>query len=155
MTVTPAIAAIVEIEKYYPVGPDRVFAAWASAEAMLAWSAPPEGWTMHCDAFALAVGHTDEWRFGLVGETPYINRNQYSAIEPGRRIAYTTTLSHGDRLEFAGAVCVTFDAVPDGCRLTCIETGIHLDHDDREGHLDGWNGMLDALGAYLVQPADV
>lgn len=149
-----AIPDIVEIEKLYPVSPERVFAAWASAEAMLAWSAPPEGWTMHCDAFALTVGHTDEWRFGVIGKTPYINRNQYSAIEPGRRIAYTTTLSLGRQLQFAGAVCVTLESVSGGCRLVCTETGIHFDQDDREGHREGWSAMLDALGDYLRVPAE-
>jgi uncharacterized protein YndB with AHSA1/START domain len=145
---TPVPASI-EIPKFYPVGPERVFAAWASEAAMSAWSAPPAGWTMRCEAFALQVGHSDEWQFGMIGETPYINRNQYSVIEPGRRIAYTTTLAHGDRVEFAGAVCVTFEPAPGGCRLTLTETGIHLVRDDREGHIDGWNAMLDALGEYL------
>jgi uncharacterized protein YndB with AHSA1/START domain len=148
-----SITGTVEIENLYPVSPEKVFAAWASAEAMLIWSAPPAGWEMSCDDFKLEVGHTDEWLFGPVGGEPYINRNEYTAIEPGRRIVYTTTLAYQGELKFAGAVSVTFEPSEGGCRLHFTEAGIHIGQDDREGHAEGWQCMLDALGSYLTEPA--
>ncbi|MFC3711187.1 SRPBCC domain-containing protein [Sphingoaurantiacus capsulatus] len=147
----PATAGIVEIAKPYAATPAQVFAAWASPQAMLIWSAPPPGWTMACTAFRLEIGHADEWRFGPEGEAPYVNINRYVAIEPDRRLAYTTTLSHEGQLDFAGSVCVTFEATESGCHLTLIEAGIYLDADDRDGHEAGWQSMLDALADYLAK----
>ncbi|WP_284734713.1 SRPBCC domain-containing protein [Sphingosinicella terrae] len=144
-----AIAGTIELERHYPAPVGEVFAAWSSAEAMQAWSAMPPGWSMRCDAFALEVDHQDVWRFGPADSAPFVNGNRYVLIEPDRHISYSTTLSHEGRMQFVGAVSATFETDGAGCRLNLIEVGVHLGEDDREGHRDGWNAMLDALGHYL------
>lgn len=145
-----AIIGTLELKRTFAAAPAEVFAAWASADAMLAWSAPPDGWSMTCEAFRLEVGHTDRWVFGEDGDTPYVNLNRYTAIEPERRIVYETSLTRDGRALFAGAVCVAFAPDGAGCALTLQEVGLHLDEDDCAGHEAGWNGMLDALADHLA-----
>jgi len=144
------VPGIVELSRDYPVPIRDVYAAWSSAEAMLAWSGMPDNWAMRCEAFAMERGHEDRWVFGPKGADLYLNCNRYVTIESDRRIAYTTTLSHEGEMTFAGAVTVTFDAQDGGCRLSLVEAGVHLAGDDSQCHRDGWAGMLDALGNYLA-----
>jgi len=150
---TITISGVVELERDYAAAPDAVYEAWSDADAQLAWSAPPPGWDMTCEAFRLEVGHTDVWRFGPDGGEPYVNANRYQAIVPGERIVYTTTLSHAGRLIFAGAVSVEITPRGEGARLTLREAGVHIGGDDAEGHRQGWTSMLEGLAAYLADRA--
>lgn len=144
---------VVEIEREIAADPDAIYRAWSTAEAQLAWSPPPPGWFMTCDAFRLEVGHADVWRFGPEGEAPYVNVNRYEQIIPGERIVYTTTLSHAGRLTFAGAVSVEISAYGAGARVTLREVGVHIGEDDSDGHRQGWACMLDSLAAHVATPA--
>jgi uncharacterized protein YndB with AHSA1/START domain len=71
-------------------------------------------------------------------------------IEPSRRIVYSTSLSTGGRLSFAGTVVARFEGADGGTRIRLIEQGLYFEsHDDVESHRSGWESMLDMLANYL------
>ena len=140
----------VDLTKEFAQPVDAVFAAWSSEAAQRTWSDPGEGWELNFDLFRFAVGETDICRFGPAGGQQYVNENRYLAIEPGKRIIYSTSLSSDGRLTFAGTVAVTFEKADDGTRMRLVEQGLYFDgQDDVEGHRSGWEGMLGVLDEYL------
>lgn len=140
----------VDLMKEFAQPIEAVFAAWSNEEAQLVWGDPGEGWEMAFDQFRFAVGETDICRFGPVGGQQYVNENRYLAIEPWKRIVYSTSVHSKGSLSFAGTVVVTFHDANTGTQLKLVEHGIYFDpQDDVMDHRSGWESMLDALGKYL------
>lgn len=140
----------VDLTKIFHAPVERVFAAWSDQHAQLAWSDPGEGWSMRFDAFRFAVGESDLCRFGPDGGAEYLNENRYAAIEPNRRIIYSTSLMTEGRVCFAGTVAVEFKASGDDTCMRLIEQGLYLDGlDDLAGHQSGWESMIRGLDEYL------
>jgi uncharacterized protein YndB with AHSA1/START domain len=130
---------------------DAVFSAWSSEEAQRVWGDPGEGWEMTFEQFRFTVGEADICRFGPKGGQQYINENRYLAIEPEKRIVYSTSLRSNGRLTFAGTVAIAFESIAGGTRLRLIEQGLYFDgEDDVASHRSGWQSMLTALGAFLA-----
>ncbi|RWI72147.1 SRPBCC domain-containing protein [Mesorhizobium sp.] len=148
------IEGTVDLTREFAQPIEAVFAAWASEEAQRAWGDPGKGWEMTFEQFRFAIGQTDICRFGPVGGQQYLNENRYLEIEAGKRIVYSTSLSSDGRLTFAGTVAVTFEEMDDGTRMRLVEQGLYFDgRDDVAGHRSGWEGMLAALGKYLLSGA--
>lgn len=127
-----------------------VFTAWADQDAVAAWSDPGDGWHLAFDRFDFRVGHVDLCRFGPEGGPEFFNENRYLAIDPGRRIVFSTSLTVAGRLTFAGVVTVEFAVCAGGCEMRLVEHGIYFDaKDDAASHREGWSHMLDGLGRYL------
>lgn len=141
----------VDITRAYPVPVKDLFSAWTTKEALLAWSAPGEGWEMSFDAFDFRVGHVDLCLFGPIGAEPYVNAATYHDIVTNRSIRQTATLSRAGKVSFVGAVSIEFRATGEASsELRLIETGLYpAGVDSVEDHEAGWSGMLDGLGAYL------
>jgi uncharacterized protein YndB with AHSA1/START domain len=143
---------VVDLTKQFEQSTSTVFAAWSNEQAQLIWTDPGTGWSMSFDTFRFEVGQMDVCRFGPDGGPQYLNENRYLAIEPARRIVYSSSLSSGGRLSFAGTVVVTFEAAGDGTRMRLVEQGLYFDgHDGVEGHQSGWESMLDGLTRYLAR----
>lgn len=140
----------VELTKDFNQPIEKVFSAWSSQEAQLAWSDPGDGWELSFDQFRFAVGEADICRFGPKGGPQYLNQNRYLAIDAEKRIVYSTSLSSAGQLTFAGTVAVTFEKTHDRTSLRLIEQGLYFNQqDDVAGHRLGWESMLGALGNYL------
>lgn len=140
----------VDLTKELPHPVAAVFAAWSHEEAQRQWGDPGPGWRMDFDRFSFAVGDTDICRFGPEGGDEYLNENRYVTIEPGERIVYATSLRSNGVLAFAGTVAVAFDRHGEGTRMRLVEQGLYFDgHDGVEGHREGWQHMLTAMGAWL------
>lgn len=144
------VEGVVDLTKALDQPVEAVFAAWADEQAQLSWGHPGAGWSMTFDRYLFAVGETDICHFGPEGGQQYRNESRYLAIEPARRIVYSSSLSTGGRLSFAGTVAVSLEEADGGTRLRLIEQGLYFDGlDDVEGHRSGWDGMLDALANHL------
>ena len=78
--------ATIVIERTYPAAPARVFAAWASPEALLRWGAPGDGWTASYDRFEFKVGGVEICRFGPPDGEVYVSEMHYQDIVPDARI---------------------------------------------------------------------
>lgn len=144
------VEGIVDLSKVFPEAVDVVFAAWSTEAAQRAWGDPGEGWQMSFDRFHFKVGKSDVCRFGPTGGEEYVNENRYLDIEPGQRIVYSTSLSAGGRLTFAGTVAVTFEKEGSGTMMRLVENGLYFDgHDDPAAHRSGWKSMLAALERHI------
>lgn len=142
------------IERDYPVSPARVFAAWATAEALLRWAAPGDDWVQTIERFEFRVGGGETSRFGPKGGAPYVNETRYEDIVPNARIVSSGAMTHEGVRLFAGILTLTFEAAGQGCRCTLTEQGVFLDgHDVAGNHEGGWNVMLDKLGLALTDQA--
>ena len=140
----------VDLTKDFAHPVQTVFAAWSREEAQKTWGKPGPGWHMSLERFSFKTGESDVWRFGPDGSADYFNENRYLAIEPGKRIVYDTSLRKEDKLTFAGTVVVIFEEANGGTRLRLVEQGLYLDGQDSvDEHRAGWEGMLNAFGAYL------
>jgi uncharacterized protein YndB with AHSA1/START domain len=141
---------IVDLTKEFPQPVGAVYSAWTSEEAQRAWGDPGDGWKMEFENFGFDVGQAHLCRFGPIGGQLYINENRYLAIQPEKRIVYSTSLSSEGKLTFAGIVAVAFEAIEGGTRMRFVEQGLYFDgQDDVEGHRSGWEAMIGALGHYL------
>lgn len=146
------VEGTVDLTRDFNCPAGTVFSAWAEESAQRIWGDPGEGWAMSFDRFRFAVGQSDVCRFGPVGGQEYVNENRYLIIEPAKRIVYATSIASEGRVSFAGTVAISFDPMAGGTRMRLVEQGIYLDgQDDVEGHRSGWQGMLNALGAYLCR----
>jgi uncharacterized protein YndB with AHSA1/START domain len=138
------------LERAYNATPARVFAAWSTAEALLRWGSPGEGWQVGFDRFDFRVGGGNICRFGPAGGDVYVNDARYQDIVPDRRIITADTMTCGDKPLFAGLATVEFHPAGAGCRLVFTEQGAFLDgHDLPENHKAGWTEMLGNLDIEL------
>jgi uncharacterized protein YndB with AHSA1/START domain len=109
------------LERTYPVGPARVFGAWADPAAKARWFG----------------GDTHELDFRVGGRETTTGRapdgktitatSTYHDIVPGERIVYSTTLTGGDVLATVSVTTVELLPDGDGTRLVLTEQDTFLD----------------------------
>jgi len=151
MTERHVVHGNIHLERLYDASCAEVFAAWASPEALMQWSAPGQGWDIAYDRFDFRPGGDCVCRFGPQGGETYVTRDRYEDIVPDRRIVMTNNMTAGDTRTFVGLVTVEFYREGDRCRMFMSEQGVFLDgHDKPEHHEAGWTLMLDTLGRVLA-----
>ena len=145
------------IERTYPAGPSRVFAAFASDQAKTAWgdtgdmtSAEPV--TGQAEFDFRVGGHE---RFGHVYQgVSYTYDACYYDIVPDQRLVYSYEMyADGVRISVSVAT-IEFVETDDGTTLTWTEQGAYLDGFDGEDaprlRQGGTSEMLDGLAKYLA-----
>jgi uncharacterized protein YndB with AHSA1/START domain len=161
MTDRSVIHDTFSIERTYPAGPSRVFAAFASAEAKAAWGEtgglePAEGQAGIAE-FDFRPGGRERFGHKFQGTT-YRYDALYYDIVPDQRIVYSYEMYADDARISVTVATIEFAKSGDGTALTWTEQGAYLDGIDgpqapalREG---GTTEMLDGLTRFLVnQPA--
>ena len=156
MTRYSAVTSQIELERTYVTAPSRVFAAWATADALLRWGAPGAGWDVTLEAFEFEVGGKQITSFTPGNGQVYVNRWRFHDIVPDTRIVSSGSMSIADNALFVGVLTVELEASGSGCLLRLIEQGVFLDGlDQRENHLDGWNSMLERLRLATTSSAEL
>lgn len=135
---------------------ERVFAAWTRPEHFARWWGP-HGSTLSIRAMDARPGgalhfchgfddHEDVWVGGVYGD-----------VRAPEHISFTCWFSgpEGGRVERPGfpgemTITVTFDAHPDGTRVTARQTGL----DEDRGEVQGWMESLDRLATLLADSLD-
>ena len=157
MTESSIIHDTFSIERTYPVGPARVFAAFASKEAKDAWGDDSGGESADNVAasteFDFRPGGRERFDFKYENRT-YNYDALYYDIVPGQRIVYSYEMyADGARISVSVAT-IEFAESSDGTALTWTEQGAYLDGFDgpqapalRE---EGTAEMLDGLTRYLA-----
>jgi uncharacterized protein YndB with AHSA1/START domain len=146
MSEHPAAHSTFSLERSYPSGPARVFAAWAEPAAKARWFAGPDS------------GHRLDFRIGGHEVTRGANgdgqvmtfESTYHDIVPSARIVYSSTLSVGDKVATVSLTTVEISPAGGGSRLMLTEQGTYLDGlEDPRWREQGTSDHLDALGADL------
>ncbi len=137
------------IERTYEADPARVFAAWASKPAKLAWFAPREH---GADGYELDFRVGGEERFAVTvgsGQTyRYIAR--YQDIVPDERIVYTYEMYIDEDRISVSVSTVELLAAEGATALTYTEQGVFLDgHDTPAAREHGTREMIDNLARTL------
>lgn len=135
------------LERTYPFGPDRVFAAWSDPAAKARWFGRP------------GTEHELDFRVGgrEVAVRPPGNglpeirfESLYRDIVSERRIVYVSTLYSDGRPVTVSLTTVQFEAGGEGTRLELTEHGAYLDGQEQPSWRErGTNEHLDRLGAEL------
>ena len=141
-----ATHATFTLERVYPAGPARVFAAWADPAAKARWFAAPGG--EH--ELDFRVGGREVNR-GRHGDGPLLTfEARYEDIVAAERIVYSGTLHAGDTLATVSLTTVEFAASDEGTRLVLTEQGTFLDgHEDPAWREQGTSEWLAALDTEL------
>ena len=156
MTARSVVHDTFAIERSFAAAPARVFAAWASADAKLAWMGGPDE---KPDEYELdfRVGGREFNKGSLPDGGPTITLEaRYMDIVPDERIIYAYELYLGDaRMSVSVG---TIELRPDGAgtRLTYTEQGAYLDGLDKPAQRrQGTAEMFAGIDAWLQsQPAE-
>lgn len=160
MTYSTQTHATFVLEREYPVGVDRVWAAFADPEIKRKWFGGDNFVDVeYSDDFRVGGVVTDEGRHGQGGPLSQF-RASYTDITPGERIVYSYDMwldgAHASTSITTIAFEPTHDGAGAGTRLTFTEQGVHLDGvhgpgpEAAAGRESGTAGLLDALGKLLA-----
>ena len=141
------------IERTYDAAPDRVFAAWASADAKSQWFGSPDD---NSSAYELdfRVGGRESWRGGTggpTGQSTFSYDAIYEDIVDNERIVYAYDMHMDDLRISVSLATVEFKAMGGGTLLVFTEQGAFLDGLDQADRREGGTGtLLDQLGKVLA-----
>lgn len=156
MTGRSVIHDMFTIERSYLAVPMRVFAAFASPEAMSIWGDIGDLEKAEGDAaiaeFDFRVGGRDRWGFKRYGTTYRVDRRYYDIVH-GKRIIYAYEMYADDTRISVSAATIEFAACGDGTALAWTEQGAYLDGIDGDQatalRREGTEKMVGNLTDYL------
>jgi len=132
------------LERIIPATPEALFELWTDPAELVRWWAP-DGYECLVDALDTRPG--GRWRTSLrkAGSKPLSISGVYRAIEPARHLRFTWAWEGDDGVRgHETEVCVTFNAVPGGTRLTLIQQTFES-KPVRDRHSFGWSACFDRI----------
>ena len=139
------------VERTYDASPERGFAAFASVEAQLAWSACHTG--QEITEFDFRPGGREETRIAEgPGQPPMRVQFRYHDIVAPERIVFAYEMEMAGVRTSVSLVTVEITPAGKGARLTYTEQGAWLDgHVDWKMVEEGTGEGLDNLAAFLAR----
>jgi uncharacterized protein YndB with AHSA1/START domain len=133
------------IERLYPNGKARVWAAWSIREKKAAWL---RNTALEMD-FRPGGFERSQFRDDM-GE--HVNEAQYFEIKEGERIVFAYSMAVNGRVHTISLTTITFRDENGATRLKYTEQMCVIPPSDGvEGRKHGWSALLDGLGDYLVK----
>lgn len=135
------------IERSFPADPDRVFAAWASAEAKSKWWGPE--WDEQTKLeLEFEVGGRERFSVTTPEGKTYVYSALYKDIVPGERIVYTYEMYVDEERMSVSVATIEFAPASQGqgTKLTMTEQGVFLDgHDTVAAREHGTRELIEKL----------
>jgi uncharacterized protein YndB with AHSA1/START domain len=142
------------LEREYAATPERVFAAWTTAEAKRAWFVREEGFIQSENEYSLdfRVGGAELLDAQLVSGNRLVVVTVFQDIVENERIVATYDILLNDRRMSVSVYSVVLEPTAKGTRLVTTEHGAFLDNlDTNEQRRLGAESNLDLLGKCLDQ----
>jgi uncharacterized protein YndB with AHSA1/START domain len=153
MTEQPIYCSTFVLDRSYPYAPERVFSAWASAEAKARWFAGPEGWTELERVLELRPGgrETCKGRFSD-GKVSYFDARFHEVIS-NQLLVYVYDMYVNEEKLSVSLASVEFLPEGAGTHLRMTEQGVFFGgRDDATGREQGTVWLLHKLAAELSNP---
>ena len=143
------------LERCYPQSPERVFAALADAAKKRHWYVETETHDVTEFTMDFRVGGVERSTYRLKENTPFpgaklSTEGIFCDIVTNQRVVQSCTMSFGDRR--ISSALATFELLPNGTGTDLIFThqaAFFEGSDGPERRKQGWNDLLDRLGASL------
>jgi uncharacterized protein YndB with AHSA1/START domain len=146
------------IERSFPAGPERVFAALADPARKRLWFAESEGFKVDSFEMDFRVGGFERSRFRFnagtpVAEgTPCANDSVYLDIVPNQRVVLAYTMTVGGKRISASQATFELQSSGAGTELIFTEQAAFFEGGDGpEMREAGWRQLIDRLGLELAQ----
>ncbi len=128
---------------------ERVFAAFATAEALQEWFGPPDGSVLAC-ALDFRVGGRYQIKMHSPRAGDLTVSGVYREIVAPEKISYTWKWEDDeDWVNLESIVTLEFKAMGDETELHLTQTGFP-NAQSREGHSHGWPGGFEKLDVILI-----
>lgn len=133
------------IERRIAASPERVFAAWTTAEGLKHWFSPTPEHAVLVHDLDLKVGGRYRVEMRHSSGEAHIVIGNYREITPPKRLVFTWQWETGMA---GGQTLVTVLIEPDdkGSRMTLLHEKF-ASEEERAMHNEGWTGCLDRLVA--------
>ena len=132
------------IARTFPAPRARVYRAWTDAGDLARWYAPGDGMDLSIDALDVRVGGRFQATFGMPGESPFVEVNQYHEVVPDERLVFDMTLARDGRVFSRSRCTVELVALGERTQLILTDEG-----EDAGEHASGWAPALNNLARLL------
>ena len=139
------------LQRRYPVAPEKVYRAWTDPEAIKRWWAPTPGEPVSAAELDVRVGGRFRIVFGGPEGKEHECAGVYKEVVPNRKLSFTW---HWPRStpERVSLVTIVFENVTEGTELR-LRHEQFFDEAARDGHNRGWTAVLESLDSYLKKGA--
>jgi len=132
------------VKRVYEAPPTRIFRAWVDPRDLAIWYTPNPDWPAKISAIDFRVHGGFTAAFGEPRQSPWIERVQFLAIDPPRRIEFLGYMTRDAAFVSCTRVVIELSAHgASACALTMTEHG--CDAAQRADRAGGWGGTLDNL----------
>jgi uncharacterized protein YndB with AHSA1/START domain len=138
------------LQRRYPVAPEKVWRAWTDPQALKQWWGPGGPEAVSLVQLDVRVGGRFRILFGGARGDDHEVQGTYREVVPNRRLVFTWTWPRTTP-ERESLVTITFNAVGGGTELDFVHAR-HFDEKVRDGHLQGWSEAFVKLDRFLRQP---
>ena len=135
------------LQRHYPVAPEKVWRAWTDPEALKRWWGPGGPEAVSVVQLDLRVGGRFRIVFGGPKGDDHEVQGTYREVVPNRKLAFTWTWPRTTP-ERESLVTILFKPDGGGTELDFVHAQ-HFDEAVRDGHLRGWSEAFVKLERFL------